>query len=99
MTRDRWIERGGRAGHVAKGVSFGLVAVLAILVALGQGGKTTDRQGAPGTLADEPFGELALIVLAIGFAGYALWRLPGPGPGWGGGGGHAAGGPGAGGGA
>src|SRR4051794_7528378 len=75
MTRDRWIERGGRAGLVAKGVSFGLVAVLAILVALGHGGKTTDRQGALRTLANKPFGELALIVLAIGFAGYALWRL------------------------
>src|SRR4051794_38729948 len=75
MTRDRWIERGGRAGLVAKGVSFGLVAVLAILVALGQGGKMTDRQGALRALAGKPFGELALIVLAIGFAGYALWRL------------------------
>jgi hypothetical protein len=72
---DRWIERAGRAGLVAKGVSFGLVAVLAILVALGRGGKTTDRQGALRTLAGEPFGELALIVLAIGFAGYAVWRL------------------------
>jgi hypothetical protein len=72
---DRWIERAGRAGLVAKGVSFGLVAVLAILVALGRGGKTTDRQGALRTLAGEPFGKLALIVLAIGFAGYAVWRL------------------------
>ena len=41
-----WIERLGRIGLVAKGVSFGLVGVLAVLVALGVGGAATDRAGA-----------------------------------------------------
>ena len=40
-----WIERLGRIGLVAKGVSFCLVGVLAVLVALGVGGAATDRAG------------------------------------------------------
>lgn len=71
-----WVDRLGRAGLVAKGVSYGLVAVLALGVALGSGdGKTTTRQGALRTLAHHGWGNLALVLLAIGFAGYALWRF------------------------
>jgi hypothetical protein len=65
----------GRAGLVAKGVSFGIVAFLAIRVALEDEGKTRDRPGALRALADESFGAFLLIALAAGFAGYALWRF------------------------
>ena len=64
-----------RAGLVAKGVSFGIVATLAIAVAVGSGGKTTSRQGALQTLAQHGWGTVLLVLLAIGFAGYAIWRL------------------------
>jgi hypothetical protein len=67
-----WLARGGL---VAKGASFALVAVLAIGVAVGTGGKTTSRQGALETLAQETWGKIVLIVLGIGFAAYALWRF------------------------
>ncbi|MDX6514177.1 MAG: hypothetical protein QOE36_3681 [Gaiellaceae bacterium] len=70
-----WRDRLARIGLAAKGVSFGLVAVLSIGVALGKGGKTTDRQGALATLAGHLWGEVVLVLLAIGFAGYAIWRL------------------------
>jgi Domain of Unknown Function (DUF1206) len=73
--RSVWVERLGRAGLAAKGISYGIVAVLAILVAIHAGGRTTDRQGALRTVADHPLGRLLLIVLAVGFAAYALWRL------------------------
>ena len=46
-----WVERLARFGLVAQGISFGLVAVLAIEVALGKGGRATDRQGALRTIA------------------------------------------------
>jgi Domain of Unknown Function (DUF1206) len=75
LRRNPWLERLARAGLAAKGVSFGLVSVLAILVAVGHGGETTDRQGALRTVAGKPFGTVALVALAAGFAGYALWRL------------------------
>jgi hypothetical protein len=70
-----WLEVVGRAGLAAKGISFALVGVLAILVAVERGGETTDRQGALRAVADQPFGEVVLALLAAGFAGYAIWRL------------------------
>jgi hypothetical protein len=70
-----WVERLARFGLVAQGISFGLVGVLAIELALGRGGKATDREGALRTIAEGGFGRFAVIVLAIGFGSYALWRL------------------------
>ncbi len=71
----RWVERLARFGLVAQGVSFGLVAVLALELALGNGGKATDRQGALQTLAHNGAGRLLVIALAVGFGAYALWRI------------------------
>ncbi|MFL5917242.1 MAG: DUF1206 domain-containing protein [Gaiellaceae bacterium] len=69
------MEKAARIGLVAQGISFGLVAVLAIKLALGEGGKATDRQGALRTIAQHPVGRFIVIALAVGFACYALWRL------------------------
>jgi hypothetical protein len=67
-----WLARGGL---LAKGASFLLVAVLAIGVAAGVGGKTTSRQGALATLAQEGWGKVVLVLLGLGFAAYAIWRF------------------------
>ena len=64
-----------RAGLVARGVIYAIVGVLAIELALGGGGKTTDQQGALAEIARQPFGKLLLVAMAIGLAGYAIWRL------------------------
>ena len=65
----------GRLGLVAMGVSYGLVAVLAIKLALREGGETEDRGGALQTIAQDGFGRVVVFLLAIGFGGYAIWRL------------------------
>lgn len=70
-----WIERAGRVGLVAKGVSYALIGLLALQVALGQRGSTEDRQGVLRELASEPWGAAALVTLAVGFGAYALWCL------------------------
>jgi uncharacterized protein DUF1206 len=70
-----WYAWLARAGLVAKGASFGIVAVLAIKLALGDGGKATSREGALHTLAGETFGVAVLSLLVLGFAAYALWRF------------------------
>jgi hypothetical protein len=70
-----WYAWLARAGLVAKGVSFGIVGALAIKLALGDGGRATSREGALHTLAGETFGAVVLILLAVGFAAYALWRF------------------------
>lgn len=73
--RSPWVEWLARFGMVAQGFLYGTVAVLAIKVALDQGGKTTDQSGALRTLASEGFGKWLLVLLAIGLGGYALWRF------------------------
>jgi hypothetical protein len=70
-----WYSWLARIGLVAKGVSYGIVGVLAAELALGHGGEATSRQGALATLADDPLGKVLLIALAVGFAAYAIWRF------------------------
>src|SRR5918912_3155219 len=70
-----WYAVLARAGLVAKGVSYGLVGVLAVALALGAGGQATSRQGALQKLASHSFGKVVLVLLALGFASYALWRF------------------------
>src|SRR5215211_4413654 len=64
-----------RAGLVARGVIYAIVGVLAIKLALGDGGKTTNQNGALETIAKQPFGKALLVLVAVGLAGYAIWRL------------------------
>lgn len=64
-----------RAGLVARGVVYGVVGILALKLALGDGGRATNQQGALKTIAGQSFGELLLILMAVGLAGYSLWRL------------------------
>ena len=64
-----------RAGFVARGLVYGIIGILALKLALGQGGKLTNQQGALHTVAHQPFGKVLLTLVAIGLGGYALWRL------------------------
>ena len=70
-----WTERLARLGYLAKGVVYAVVGVLALQVAFGQGGKTTDTQGALATLAQGTGGTVLLAVMAVGLVGYVLWRV------------------------
>ena len=65
----------GRAGLVARGVVYAIVGVLALKLALGDGGKTTSQQGALKTVAQQPFGKFLRVALAFVVGGYAIWRL------------------------
>jgi Domain of Unknown Function (DUF1206) len=64
-----------RTGLVARGVVYGVIGILALKLAVGAGGKTTNQQGALSTIAREPLGKVLLVVVAVGLAGYATWRL------------------------
>jgi hypothetical protein len=64
-----------RAGFVARGAVYAIIGILAFKLAIGHGGKLTNQQGAFRTLAHQPFGKYLLSLLAVGLAGYSLWRL------------------------
>jgi len=75
IAHSRGFEWLARAGFVARGLIYGLIGILAVKLALGAGGKATNQQGALKTIAQQPFGEVLLSLVAVGLAGYALWRL------------------------
>jgi hypothetical protein len=65
----------GRAGLVARGVLYILVAILAIRIAFGDRNEHADKSGALVLVARQPFGKGLLVVLAIGLAAYAVWMI------------------------
>jgi hypothetical protein len=75
ITRTPQFEWFARAGLAARGAVYIVIGVLAIKLALGDGGKATNQQGALQTIAKQPFGTVLLILVAVGLAGYASWRL------------------------
>jgi hypothetical protein len=70
-----WEQPLARAGLVGKGVFYGLVGLLALKLALGGDGRATMRPGALQELAGTTFGTVLLILLALGFGAYAIWRF------------------------
>lgn len=63
-----------RLGFAARGLVYLLVGWFALDAAM-RGTRPGDNQGAIASLADLPFGRVLLIVVALGLAGYAVWRL------------------------
>jgi Domain of Unknown Function (DUF1206) len=75
ITRTRTFEMLARAGIFVRGVIYAIIGLLAIKLALGDGGETTNQNGALKTIAEQPFGKVLLILTAVGLAGYGIWRL------------------------
>ncbi len=67
----------GRSGLVAQGAIYGLIALIALQIALGDHGSShnPDKEGALSLVADQPAGTWLLGLLALGFTAYALWRF------------------------
>ncbi|MDY7231059.1 DUF1206 domain-containing protein [Hyalangium rubrum] len=72
--RGGWVERCARLGYGAKGVVYAIIGTLALRLALGQGGRTTDSHGAVESVAHQPFGRFLLALLAVGLVGFVVWR-------------------------
>ena len=70
-----WLELLARAGHVARGLVYVVIGVLALGAASSSGGKTTDGRGALIEIVRAPFGRVLLVAMAMGLAGYAVWRF------------------------
>jgi hypothetical protein len=68
------VEGMARLGLAARGIVYLLVGWIAIRIALEGSGQQADRQGALQTVAHHTGGAVVLWAMAVGFAGYALWR-------------------------
>ena len=70
-----WVKRFVRVGYAAKGVIYLLIGVLALQLALGEGGRVTDASGVLRTIVRQPFGYALLLILALGILAYAGWEI------------------------
>jgi hypothetical protein len=71
-----WAVWAGRIGYAAKGVALALVGLLFITAALhNQAGESTGLDGALRSLLELPAGSIALLVIALGLAAYAVYSV------------------------
>jgi hypothetical protein len=68
------LEVAARVGLIAFGLVHLLVGWLALLIAWGAAAGSADSSGALTTLADQPFGQIMLWLVAFGLAALALWQ-------------------------
>ncbi|WP_162910723.1 DUF1206 domain-containing protein [Hymenobacter oligotrophus] len=65
-----------RLGFAAKGMVYTVLGVLAVMAATGtEGGRTADKTQVLQTIQDMPMGRWLLGLVALGLAGYVLWRF------------------------
>lgn len=69
-----WVERLARAGYAARGVVYLVMAAIAARAALHHG-DPADMRETMGAVDRQPGGWWMVWALAVGFAGFALWRL------------------------
>ncbi len=69
----RWMTILARLGYGAKGVVYLIIGWLAVQVAIGIGGKTTDQRGVLQIISEESFGKFLLALVTIGLIGFAIW--------------------------
>jgi hypothetical protein len=74
-TAGPWVTLLARSGFIAKGIVYIIIGVLAFYTAFTTGGRTTDSRGALEEILSQSYGNYLLGAIAIGLAGYALWRF------------------------
>ncbi len=75
VATSRWMVMLARLGYAIKGVVYIIIGFLAVQLAAGVGGKTTDQKGALLTISALPFGKFLLVIMVIGLFAFAIWCL------------------------
>lgn len=70
-----WIEWLARWGYAAKGIVYVLVGCLAVAAARGLRDVPSGQREVFGVVLAKPFGRVLLAAIALGLAGYVLWRV------------------------
>lgn len=68
-----WVELLARLGFAAKGLIYGLMGLLALLVAGGYGNATAGPKGVLQALASRPLGVVVLAAAGVALAGHGVW--------------------------
>lgn len=72
---DSNIKKMARTGFVAKGVVYGIIGILTFKAAFDMGGQKTGQVQVLEFLEKQTFGNILLILMALGLACYAAWRF------------------------
>jgi uncharacterized membrane protein YidH (DUF202 family)/protein involved in ribonucleotide reduction len=72
---DSKIKKMARTGFVAKGVVYGLIGILTFKAAFDMGGQKAGQMQVLEFLEKQTFGNVLLILMALGLASYAAWRF------------------------
>lgn len=72
---DDTIKKVARTGFVAKGTVYAITGVLTFMAAFNMGGQKTGRIQVLEFLDKQTFGNILLILMAIGLASYSTWRF------------------------
>jgi hypothetical protein len=75
LARNDGLIRFGRFGYAAKGFVYVVVGLMAIRAAFEAGEPTPESRSALFEIADKPFGEVLLWLIAVGLLGHSAWRL------------------------
>lgn len=69
-----WMKPLARLGYAARGLVYLVIALFALLAAIG-GGEAQDTTGALEALLRAPAGDVVAALLVVGLAGHSLWRF------------------------
>lgn len=69
-----WVQRLARLGYAAQGIVYVIIGGIAAHAAFTPAEPVQGPQGAMGTILEQPFGKVLLGIVALGLAGYVLWR-------------------------
>lgn len=74
-TNDKWLEGFTRFGFIGRGVVYTLTGLFAALTALELDNKTKGSKEILLAILQQPFGQILVIILAVGLFGYAAWKF------------------------
>lgn len=70
-----WIQRLARFGYAARGAVYLVIGIIAVQAAVTSARAPQDSSGALRVVLRQPFGQVLLGLLALGLAGWVVWRL------------------------
>jgi hypothetical protein len=69
-----WVQKLARLGYAAQGTVYLIIGGIAAQAAFTPAKQVEGPQGAMGTILEQPFGRVLLGIMALGLAGYVVWR-------------------------